>query len=274
MAAGPERELRRFLSEDIGAGDVSGALLPRKRITGVITSKQAAILSGMRHARRMFLMCGCTARALARDGQHIRKGQHILRVTGTPQAVLSCERTALNLLSRMSGIATQTGLLVAKSSVPVFATRKTAPGLRAFDKEAVKAGGGHRHRMALDESVMLKDNHIAVGGLAATLKKAKKRYRGVEVEVEGQDEAILAARLGADIILLDNFTPGRISRTIRALGRLGLREGVILEASGRITASNVARFAASGVDRVSAGSITHSVQGIDYTLEVVKVYGR
>ena len=171
----------------------------------------------------------------------------------------------------MSGIATQTNELVKKIptlKTKLYATRKTAPGLRFFDKEAVMIGGGEKHRMSLDEMVMLKDNHLAVEPLERLIKKARSKHKKIEVEVETQKDAINAAKAGANIIMLDNFSQKNISKTISTLKKLGLRNKVKLEASGGITTNNISSFAKTGVDMISVGSITNSVSGIDLSLEV------
>ena len=270
MDAGPRKKLGEFLAEDIGRGDITSALLPKKRISARIIAKEGGILAGAAHARRIFLLKGCRTRIIVGDGRRIRGGQKILQISGTPQGILSCERTALNLLSRMSGIATETDELARKipGKIQVYATRKTAPGLRLFDKEAVEIGGGKRHRMSLDEAILIKDNHIAVAGsIEELLAAAKKRHKRTEIEVEKKEDAIIAARAGADVIMLDNFTPVGISRTVDALKRRGLRKKVILEASGGITSKNIARFARTGVDRISVGAITNAARGLDFSLE-------
>jgi len=271
LRVSPKKELLRFLAEDLGKGDVSSALLPRKKIKARIISRQNAIVAGVKFAKEIFALKGCQVRILKKDGIRVKRNQTILEISGTPQAILSCERTALNLLSRMSGIATQTNELVKKipsRKTKLYATRKTAPGLRFFDKEAVMIGGGEKHRMSLDQMVMLKDNHLSVEPLEKLIKKAKTKHTKIEVEVENQRDAILAAKSGANIIMLDNFTPRNISRTISVLKKLGLRNKVKLEASGGINAGNISRFAKTGVDMISVGSITNSVSGIDLSLEV------
>ena len=271
MKVSPKKELLRFLAEDLGKGDISSALLPRKKIKARIISRQNAVVAGVKFAKEIFALKGCQVRIRKKDGVRIKRNQTILEISGSPQTILSCERTALNLLSRMSGIATQTNELVKKISskkTKLYATRKTAPGLRFFDKEAVLIGGGEKHRMSLDQMVMLKDNHLSVEPLEKLIKKAKRKHKKIEVEVENQRDTILAAKLGANIIMLDNFTPKNISRTISVLKKLGLRNKVKLEASGGINVSNISRFAKTGVDMISVGSITNSVSGIDMSLEV------
>lgn len=271
MGISPKKELRRFLAEDIGKGDITSALLPKKKISAKIISRQDAIVAGVKHAKEIFVLKGCKVKIKIRDGQQVKRNQKVLEISGTPQGILSAERTALNLLSRMSGIATQTNQLVKKipKNTKIFATRKTAPGLRYFDKEAVEIGGGDKHRMSLDEMVMLKDNHLAVSkSIEELLKSAKKRHKKVEIEVENKSDAVLAAKLGADIIMLDNFSANRITQTINELKKLGLRKKVKIEVSGGITVKNISKYAKSGADMISVGAITNSVQGIDFSLEL------
>ncbi len=266
-----KKELLRFLAEDLGKGDITSALLPRNKIRAKIISRQNAVVAGARYAKEIFVLKGCNVKILKKNASKVKRNQTILEIFGTPQAILSCERTALNLLSRMSGIATQTNNLVKKipRKTKLYATRKTAPGLRFFDKEAVKIGGGEKHRMSLDQMIMLKDNHLLIGGsIEKLVKKAKSKYNQVEIEVENQKDAILAAKAGATIVMLDNFSPSKVSRTIAALKKLGLRKKVKIEASGGINASNIHLFAKTGIDMISMGEITDSVKGIDLSLEV------
>jgi len=268
-----KKELVRFLAEDVGRGDITSSLLPKKRITAKIISKQNGILAGVKFAKEIFCLKGCKVSVLKKDGSKIKPNQAVLKVSGYAKSVLACERTALNLLTRMSGIATQTNSLVEKirkvnSESHIFATRKTAPGLRFFDKEAVKIGGGEKHRMSLDEMIMIKDNHLAVDSLTNLIRKAKKKYKKVEIEVENQNDAIIACSGDATIIMLDNFTPKEITKTITRLKKLGLRNKVLLEASGGINSKNIQAFAKTGVDMISVGEITNSVKGIDFSIEI------
>jgi len=271
----PKKELLRFLSEDIQTGDITSALLTKKKITAKIISKQRGVIAGIKFARNLFQLKGCTVRAFVKDGARVKPNQKILQVSGNTQSVLSCERTVLNLLSRMSGIATQTSFLVSKirkvsKKTNLYSTRKTAPGLRIFDKEAVKIGGGHKHRMALDEMIMIKDNHLVLcDSMEDIIKQAQKKRKCVEVEVENQKDALLAAKMGVSIIMLDNFTPTEIKRTITALHKNKMRNKVKLEASGGITSKNIIAYARTGVDMISVGSITNSVTGLDLSLEVI-----
>lgn len=270
----PKKELARFLSEDLGKGDITTNLLPRKKIKARIISRQDGIIAGVNYVKEIFLSKGCTVRIIKKDGDKTRSNQTILEITGYAKSVLPCERTALNLLSRMSGIATKTKKLVEKintvnSKVKLYATRKTAPGLRFFDKEAVKIGGGEKHRMSLDQMIMIKDNHLAVAGsLPRLIIKARKKYKKIEVEVENQEDALLAASTGVNIIMLDNFSPKEIINTVNRLKKSKLRKRVKLEASGGINEKNVMKYAKTGVDMISIGEITNAVTGIDFSLEI------
>jgi nicotinate-nucleotide pyrophosphorylase (carboxylating) len=266
-----KKQLLQFLAEDIGKGDITSALLPKKKITARIISRENAIVGGASYAKEIFRLKGCNCIILRKDGSKIKKNEILMTITGDARKILTCERTALNLLTRMSGIATQTNKMVKMipSKTKVYATRKTAPGLRYFDKEAVAMGGGKKHRLRLDEMVMIKDNHIAIGdSLLSLIKKAKKKYKKFEVEVENTPDAVVAAKEGATIIMLDNFTPEQIRKTILVLKNQKLRNKVMLEASGGINSMNISKYGKTGVDIISVGSITNAVKGIDMSLEI------
>jgi len=269
-----KKELLRFISEDIQGGDITSVLLPKKKIKAKIISRQEGILAGIRFARDIFYLKGCRVRIIKKDGVKVKPNQIILQVSGDAKAILSCERTVLNLLSRMSGIATQTSVLVSKirkinKKTKLYSTRKTAPGLRFFDKEAVVIGGGHKHRMSLNDMVMIKDNHLLVyNSIENITKNARKQHRDVEVEVENQRDAMIAASSGATIVMLDNFSPVQIKKTISALQKKKIRNKIKLEASGGINSKNISAYAKTGVDIISVGSITNSVRGLDLSLEV------
>jgi len=266
-----KKQLSQFLAEDIGKGDITSNLLPKKKITVKIITRENAIVAGASYAKEIFKLKGCSSKILKKDGSKIKPNQTIMIISGNAGNILTCERTALNLLTRMSGIATQTNNLVKKipKKTKLYATRKTAPGLRYFDKEAVEIGGGKKHRLTLDEMVMIKDNHIAIGdSLLSLIKKTKKKYKKFEVEVENTSDAVLAAKEGATIIMLDNFTPAQIRKTIQTLKNQKLRNKVLLEASGGITTKNISKYGQTEVDIISVGSITNSVKGIDMSLEI------
>ena len=274
MIYSPKRELKRFLDEDIGKGDITSKLLQKKNIVAKIITREETIVAGTKYARDIFALKKCKTKIHKKDGKNAKPNQIILEIKGNAGNILTCERTALNLLSRMCGIATQTNNLKKQiksvgSKSKVFATRKTVPGLRFFDKEAVKIGGGEKHRMTLNEMIMIKDNHLAVEkSIEDVLRKAKKTRGKIEIEVETEKDAILCARMGADIIMLDNFSPEKIKKTVNKLTELKLRNKVVLEASGRINSKNITKYAKTNVDMISVGSITNSVNGIDLSLEI------
>jgi len=270
-----KKELLRFISEDIQGGDITSVLLPKKKIKAKIISRQEGVLAGVKFAGDIFRLKGCNVKIIKKDGAKLKSNQIILQISGNAGTVLSCERTALNLLSRMSGIATQTNFLVSKirkinRKTKLYSTRKTAPGLRFFDKEAIMIGGGHKHRMSLNDMVMIKDNHLLItNSMGGIIKSARKRHKHVEVEVENQRDAILAASSGATIVMLDNFSPVQIKKTITTLQKKKLRKKVKLEVSGGINSKNITAYAKTGVDMISVGSITNSVKGLDLSLEVI-----
>jgi len=269
-----KKELLRFISEDIQGGDITSVLLPKKKIKAKIISRQEGVLAGVKFAGDIFRLKGCNVKIIKKDGAKLKSNQIILQISGNAGTVLSCERTALNLLSRMSGIATQTNFLVSKirkinTKTKLYSTRKTAPGLRFFDKEAIMIGGGHKHRMSLNDMVMIKDNHLLVtNSMEGIIKNARKQHKHVEVEVENQRDAMIAASSGATIVMLDNFSPAQIKKTISALQKKKIRNKVKLEASGGINSKNITAYAKTGVDIISVGSITNSVNGLDLSLEV------
>ena len=273
MGFNAKRELKRFLEEDVGKGDITSKLIKQQQITAKIISREETIVAGVNFAKQIFALKGCRVKVVTNNGKKSKVNQTILEVRGNAYAVLSCERTALNLLSRMCGIANKTNHLAkilrkTRSRSKLFATRKTAPGLRQFDKIAVEIGGGHKHRMSLDEMIMIKDNHISVESLELLIKKAKKTRKPIEVEVENQNDAIFAAEMGVEIIMLDNFRPSQITSVMKKMKNLGLLKNIKLEASGRINEKNISKYGKTGVDMISVGEITNSVNGVDLSLEI------
>ena len=274
MDNSPKKELLRFLSEDIQRGDITSALLSKQKINAKIISREQGIVAGVQFARNIFQLKGCMVKIFAKDGSRLKPNQIVLQVSGNARSILSCERTVLNLMSRMSGIATQTNYLVSQikkysKKTNLYSTRKTAPGLRYFDKEAVIIGGGRKHRMTLNDMIMIKDNHLLLcNSMENIIKKARKKHKLVEVEVENQSDAILATKYGATIVMLDNFSPAQIKKTIIALQKRKLRNKVKLEASGGVNSKNIGAYAKTGVEMISVGSVTNSVTGLDLSLEV------
>jgi nicotinate-nucleotide pyrophosphorylase (carboxylating) len=271
-----------MLAEDIGQGDVTtGLIVPAETVVeSEIVSREAGVAAGMEEAGILLESSGLKTETLVVDGEKIRPEQVLMKIFGDARTILSVERTLLNLVSRMSGIATTTRNLTEKlrsSGVKarIACTRKTAPGLLYFDKKAVQIGGGDTHRLHLDDMILIKDNHIAVAGsVEKAVKKAKERAslsKKIEVEVAKTEDALTAAEAGADIIMLDNFSPKQIEKAVISLEKRKLRGKLLLEASGGITAENIGVFASTGVDIVSLGEITDSAKALDVSLEIVKI---
>jgi nicotinate-nucleotide pyrophosphorylase (carboxylating) len=271
--------LAKFLEEDIGKGDITSEILPNDPIKGKIVCKQKAVIAGLHEASILFEIVGCEVRTLVTEGSVVKPNSTIINVSGNARSILSAERTVLNVLMRMSGIATETKKYVDEvrkinPRVKVACTRKTVPGFRIFDKRAVKVGGGETHRMRLDDMVLLKDNHLAIIGSASKAVKLAKKIHGskdkIEIEVRSLNEAIEAVNAGADIIMLDNLTPKQVRSIVKSLTNKDLRDKVTIEVSGGITHQNVKQYAAADIDLVSIGSLTHSVRAIDMSLEIAK----
>lgn len=242
--------------------------------------REPGVASGLLEASIVFSLLGCTVEVLAEEGDAVEQDQTLLEVEGPAAAILSGERTALNLVGRMAGIATATSRIVsevaeASLGIRVAATRKTLPGLRDLDKRAVEHGGGDTHRFRLDDCVLIKDNHLElVPSITEAVLRAREAVsftKKIEVEVRSLEEAEEAALAGAEIIMFDNMDPPEIRRCLAELVERELRTGFIYEASGGITLENAAEYAASGVDVISLGALTHSVRSLDVKLEMEMV---
>jgi len=279
-----ERKVREALEEDIGYGDITSQLVVPEDVEAVaeVVAKEAGVLAGVEEAEMAFGLLGAHVIWAMRDGSSIKPGDVVLRARGPARALLAAERTALNFMMRMSGIATATAELVelvkkAGSKARVAATRKTAPGLRFFDKKAVEIGGGDTHRLGLDDCVLIKDNHIAiVGSVAEAVRRAREAIsftKKIEVEVSTPEEALEAARAGADIIMLDNFSPGEVEKALKLLEEAGLRSSVLVEVSGRIGPDNIMDYASKDVDIISSGYLTHSARALDFSMRISSVGG-
>ena len=275
-----ENAIRSFLTEDLGYGDITTNVLvdSESRGEGRVVCKENAVIAGIEEALVLLELAGCQGTAKAHDGDHVKARTMILSVRGPARALLSVERTLLNLLSHMSGVATSAADLVSiakresQGKVRIACTRKTIPGLRYFEKKAVELGGGDTHRLRLDDAVLIKDNHLALAGsITESIRKAKGTVsftKKIEVEVTTPDQAVEAAKAGADIILLDNMTPKEVERSVAMLKVENLRDQVLLEASGGIRKENLASYLSTGVDVISVGAITHSAPAIDLSMEI------
>ena len=274
-----EEKLLKILSEDTGEGDVTTSLLipTDLNVEASVIAKETGIVAGVEDARILLQSLGIEVEASLHDGAKTKSGQTVLKMHGDARTILTVERTLLNLLSRMSGIATATKDLAdqlrkAKLKTRVACTRKTAPGLLYFDKKAVETGGGDTHRLHLDDMILIKDNHLAVAGdVEDAVRKAKKNAsfsKKIEVEVTRAEDVLRAVKAGADIVMLDNFSPAQIRRAIELMKRDKSFGKVLLEASGGITSKNMIDYASTGVDLVSLGELTQSSRALNMSLEI------
>jgi nicotinate-nucleotide pyrophosphorylase (carboxylating) len=277
-----ERKLEQFLDEDIGNGDITTDSLvdPTTRSIGRVICKERAMVAGLAESIILLKLVGCEGKPKVGDGQEVPAGTVILEISGRGIDLLRVERTLLNLVCHMSGVATATAELVSivkanGGSARIACTRKTLPGLRYFEKKAVELGGGDTHRLRLDDAVLIKDNHLELAGsITESVRKAKAKVsftKKIEVEATSQDQAVEAALAGADIVLLDNMTPQEVKKSVDVLETKKLRNHILIEVSGGITRENLASYAKTSVDVISAGSITNSARAIDMSLELHSV---
>jgi len=272
----PLTYLLRFLEEDVPFGDVtSEAVIPENlEAEAVIISKQDGVIAGLEEAKALFEHFGVKVELKAKDGNEVKKGTVVIKLKGNARKILLVERTALNIIGRMSGIATQTRKLVEKirtvsPKVRVAGTRKTL--LKPLDKKAILIGNGEPHRFSLSDAILIKDNHLALVPLEEAIKRAKtfSAYKIVEVEVESLEDALKAAKAGADVIMLDNMTPEQIKEVLEALKHEGFRDKVKIEVSGGITEENIQDYAKLDIDVISLGALTHSVKNFDVSLKIL-----
>ncbi len=280
-----QEKFRKFVEEDVGQGDITTLLtIPSGTIVEAkILVKEPGVIAGIEEGSMFLESFGLQANPLVSDGSKVKQKTAIFKIVGDARTMLSIERTLLNLLSRMSGIATATSRLVEKVrhagyKTRVACTRKVAPGLSYLDKRAVMIGGGDTHRLHLDDMILVKDNHLSViGDIGTALKRVRKAVsfsKKVEVEASTIEDALEAAKAGVDIVMLDNFTPKQAKRTIEVLKKRRLRNKVLVESSGGITEKNILEFAAAEVDIISLGEITDSSKALDMSLGILKVRKR
>jgi nicotinate-nucleotide pyrophosphorylase (carboxylating) len=271
-------EIRRFLAEDIGTGDITTAWTIPAGATAraSIVAREACVVAGIPIAQAVFaeLGGGVVAEAQVPDGTRVEPSARLIRLSGPAAPILSGERLALNLLQRLSGVATVTRRYVesvAGTRASVSDTRKTTPGLRLFEKYAVRVGGGRNHRIGLFDAVLIKDNHVAAaGGVAAALRAVALRRTGdvvVQVEVDSLAQLAEALDEGARAVLLDNLTPAETSKAVALTRARPDGEAVWVESSGGITLANIRSYAEAGVDTISVGALTHSAPSVDIALD-------
>lgn len=279
--------LRAALDEDVGGGDVTTNALfaPDLKARGTLKLREGGTVAGLNAALAVFELLDPAARVEARfgDGSAVAPDTVVGSVAASARAVVTGERLALNLLGRLSGIATLTRRYVDAvkgTGVAICETRKTTPLLRALEKAAVKSGGGTNHRFGLHDAVLVKDNHldqIGASGDPAGMAAAAYRVRAaapagtfIQLEARTEEEALAIATAGADSVLFDNFTPPRLKAAVAAVRAAVKDRAITLEASGGITLETVRAFAETGVDRLSIGALTHSARSLDVTLDIVK----
>jgi nicotinate-nucleotide pyrophosphorylase (carboxylating) len=271
--------VERALAEDLGPeGDLTAALVPSD-VTALfaLRARHDGVLAGRDCATEVFARVDPELELVwhAVDGTEVSAGDTVLEVTGRLRPILTAERTALNFLGRLSGIATLTARFVAAAhernpSVEVLDTRKTTPGLRVLEKAAVRAGGGTSHRAGLSDAVLVKDNHLAGTSITEAVRRARALWPGrtVEVECDALRQVAEAARAGADVVLLDNMDPGTVVEAI-GVAHLDAPGPILTEVSGGVTLATVGAYAAAGPDRISVGALTHSAPVLDLGLDLV-----
>ncbi|MBI5699141.1 carboxylating nicotinate-nucleotide diphosphorylase [Candidatus Saganbacteria bacterium] len=269
--------IKAALKEDIGRGDItSQALIPKgQKAKARVIVKEAGVIAGLSVAREVFRALDKSLHfsPKIKDGKKAKKGTSIAEISGNTRSILAGERVALNFLQHLSGIATLTRKFLSRvkgrgSRVKILDTRKTTPGLRALEKYAVKAGGGHNHRMGLYDAVLIKDNHIKLaGGIERAIKSARaaRAGRAIEIEAKTIGEVKKAIKEGADRILLDNMS----IKTLRQSVQLCRKAGIKTEASGGVNLQNVRAIAKTGVDFISVGALTHSAPALDISLKII-----
>ena len=268
-----------MLDEDKGFGDItSDAVIDSgKTVKAQIISKDEGILAGMDIIKEMFVSNGLYVIFNLKDGSKIAKNDLLMSLKGDARTILLLERTALNLVMRMSGVASMAKYyvdLVEGHDVIIAGTRKTSPGIGKFDKQALKIGDADTHRFSLDDMVLIKDNHIAsVGTPLETLVKAKKNVsfsKKIEIEVESLEDAIACVKNGADIVMLDNMSPKEVKIVLDELTKLNIRNNSLIEVSGGITNVNILDYAKLDVDIISIGALTHSTRSLNFSLKIVE----
>ncbi len=270
-------QISAFLNEDLGRGDITtqSTVMRQQSARGRFLAKEPMVVAGLEAAESVFSTLDSQQQleAFVSDGDEVEAGKVIARTTGFADVLLGGERLALNLLQRLSGIATLTRRYVEAiegTGAQIVDTRKTTPGLRMLEKYAVQAGGGRNHRFGLDDGVLIKDNHIALaGGVGTAVERARKavgHLHKIEVEVSKESDLREGLRSGADIILLDNLSPEETARMVE-LAR-SIAPNVLLESSGGITLENVRAYAEAGVDLISIGALTHSARAVDISFKM------
>jgi len=275
-----ENKLMDMIDEDRGVRDITTEFVPKKTIKAEIKTKESCTLAGVSILEKLFTLFDIRVIESRLDGQDVGNNTTVFVLEGASNNVLLVERTALNIISRMSGIASLTREYVSRASgVKIASTRKTSPLFNYFENEAIKIAGGDTHRFGLYDSVLIKDNHLklftSIKQAVGTARKNTSFVHKIEIEVSNVEQAIQAAQAGADIIMLDNMLPEQIREAVSRLREINLfsdtgpRKRVLLEASGNITLDNLGEYLDTGVDVISVGALTHSASAKDFSLKII-----
>jgi len=269
-------EIDRYLLEDLGKeGDItSDSLFTDETTNAIIIAKEKCIVAGLEEVKNVFKKTGASTILLIKDGDSINENTIVVKIKGSARSILKGERLALNIIGRMSGIATETKKLLdicrkINPNIEIAATRKTTPGFRRFEKKAVIIGGGEPHRYGLYDAVLIKDNHLKlIGTVEKAIKKIKEKIKNkiIEVEVENEEDAVIAAKLNVDVIMLDNFNPKSAEVIAKKIKKIN--KNILIEISGGINAENISKYAPFA-DRISLGYLTHSIKNKDFSLEII-----
>ncbi|MHA2053187.1 MAG: carboxylating nicotinate-nucleotide diphosphorylase [Candidatus Hodarchaeales archaeon] len=274
-----EEKLLTFLREDMEYGDITTEIIPDKNVKGIIIAKQDGIICGIEFALILLRSMGLEAKKLKNDGDQVAVNEVLITIKGSGKLILVVERTLLNILMRLSGIATKTKNLIkqvndSKTNITIASTRKTTPGFRYFEKYAVKIGGGDSHRWSLSDTILIKENHLAMfkgEKISEILLKFKKKIsfsKKIDIEVENLEEIEEIANLEPDIIMLDNFQPNQVESALKILKAKKINKMPLIELSGGINEKNIQNYLISGVDIISLGALTHSANSLDCSLKI------
>ena len=262
--------LKMALKQDLDKGDITSALLEKKKCGARIIAKEDCVLSGVEEAVFLFNERNCGTKVLKKDGKKVNKGTIVMRINGLNRSVLEAERTALNFLGRMSGVATMSNKAkkIAGENCKIALTRKVAPLNLLFDKKSAEHAGIMIHRRNLHYGVLIKENHLAFEGITKLVEKARKKgFRKIEVECENLLEVKEAVNCGAGVVMLDNFSVKNAEQAIKYIRKKGSTQ---IEISGGINFNNLRRYASLKPDFISLGILTHSVKNVNFSLEIVK----
>lgn len=277
-----KNKLLSFLQEDLGYGDITSNLLisDNLKIRAAIVSDEAGIIAGINEIEILCEIMNVKINSIFKDGNKISADSTLIEIEGNAKSILAIERTLLNILMRMSGIATTTKKIIddiekINPKLKIACTRKTTPGFRYFEKKAVSIAGGDTHRYRLDDMILIKDNHLYfIDDLSDAIIKLKKKLsfsKKIELEVKSKKRALEAAKLPIDILMLDNFTPEEAKQTIDELKKQNLRDKILIEISGGINPENIKDYALLDLDIISMGFLTHSIDALGMSLDIVEI---